>query len=67
MDQPRPNPWVAVTLAAMAILVLLFVWSAWRGGGEVADVARSAARSAPHLRPRLPEAPHLPDAPILPK
>jgi hypothetical protein len=64
MDQPRANPWVAVAIAAMAMLVLLFAWSPWRGGATPGDAVRGAANAIPDLRPHLPPEPHLPKPPI---
>ena len=57
-------PWVAVAIAAMALLVLLFAWSALRGVAAPGDVVRGAANAIPDLRPQLPQEPHLPKSPF---
>jgi hypothetical protein len=60
--------WIAFTSWAVAMLVLMLAWSAWRNrdvAGEALRDAASVVGAVPDVtRPTLPDAPRLPDAPI---
>jgi hypothetical protein len=66
---PRPRPWIAFLAGAVAMLVVVLVWMAWRATQTAMTVALRAdmALHRPALpipRTPPPEGPRLPKPPV---
>lgn len=69
MAERRTPGWIAFAAGAVAMLVLVLLWWAWRESTEAADTVgafvKDAEVVAPDIEPlRIPPAPPIPDSPV---